>query len=122
MAERNILAYFKTPEQAEQAAAQLKSMGIGDVQVDRFSKYSGGSEDRLINPLTGQISSLSDLTLGDISTRDIGVLTAADVSASGMSSGGETSVSGRDVLVAAIVDDAQYDQAVQIVRTGGGLV
>ncbi|MHB1407052.1 MAG: hypothetical protein ACYCV0_15875 [Desulfitobacteriaceae bacterium] len=121
MSERNILAYFKTPDQAQQAAAQLKSLGISDVQVDRFSKYPGGSADRLMNPLTGQVSSLSDLTLGDISARDIGVLTAADVSASGMSNGGETSVSGRNVLVAAIVEDSLYDQAIQIVRTSGGL-
>ena len=31
MSERNILAYFKTPDQAQQAASQLKALGISDV-------------------------------------------------------------------------------------------
>jgi hypothetical protein len=121
MAEKNILAYFNTVEQAEQIANQFKSMGISDYQIDRVHKYPEGTADNLMNPVTGQIGSLSDLTLGDISG-DIGPLTAADTSASGLSDGGGTSVTGRDVLLAAIVDESQYEQIRSQIRSNGGLI
>jgi hypothetical protein len=121
MKERNILAYFNTVEQAEAIANKIKSMGVKDVQIDRIDKYGGGTADHLMNPVTGQIGSLSDLTLGDISG-DIGPLTAADTSASGMSDGGGSSVTGRDVLLAAIVDESQFEQLRQQIRSQGGLI
>ena len=121
MSEKNILAYFKTVEDAEKVASELKSLGTTDIQVDRFSKYPGGSIDDYMNPLTGHIKSLSHATLGDINSSDIGVATAVDIAASGMSDGfGE--ITGRDILVAAIVDDSVYDQAREIVKTNAGLV
>lgn len=121
MGEKNVLAYFKTLEQAEQIANQLKSMGVTDVQIDRIHQYPGETADHLMNPATGQIGSLSDLTLGDI-RGDIGPLTAADTSASGMSDGGGSFVTGRDVLLAAIVDDAQFNSLREQIRSLGGLV
>lgn len=121
MTDKNILAYFNSVEQAEAIANQLKSVGVSDVQIDRIHKYPGGTADHLMNPATGQIGSLSDLTLGDISG-DIGPLTASDPSASGMSDGGQNSVTGRDVLLAAIVDESQYEQIREDIRTNGGLI
>ncbi|HHY26646.1 MAG TPA: hypothetical protein GX523_07835 [Desulfitobacterium dehalogenans] len=121
MAERNILAYFNTVEQAEVIANHIKSMGIKDVQIDRIHKFPEGAADHLMNPVTGQIGSLSDLTLGDISG-DVGPLTAADTSASGMSDGGGTAVSGRDILLAAIVDESQFEQLRQEIGEQGGLI
>ncbi|NOV03514.1 hypothetical protein [Paenibacillus planticolens] len=41
MAERAILAYFHSPEQAEGAAAKLKALRAADVQVDRFDNDIG---------------------------------------------------------------------------------
>ncbi|HVJ50044.1 hypothetical protein [Desulfitobacterium sp.] len=121
MGEKNILAYFKTVDQAEQIADQIKSMGISDVQIDRIHQYPGDTSDQLMNPATGQIGSLSDLTLGDISG-DVGPLTAADTSASGMSNGGGSFVTGRDVLLAAIVDESQFDSLREQIRSNGGLI
>lgn len=121
MGEKNILAYFKTVEQAEQIANQIKNMGFSDVQIDRIHQYSGDISDQLINPVSAQIGSLSDLTLGNINS-DVGPLTAANTSASGMSDGGESHVTGRDVLLAAIVDDSQFDSLREQIRSNGGLI
>lgn len=121
MGERNILAYFNTVEQAEQIANQIKSMGISDVQIDRVHHYSEDYADHLMNPVTGQIGSLSNLTIGDISS-NLGPLTAADTSASGMSDGGGSYVTGRDVLLAAIVDESQFDSLREQIRSNGGLI
>ncbi|MDQ7095703.1 hypothetical protein REC12_19110 [Desulfosporosinus sp. PR] len=122
MAEKNILAFFKTSEEAKKAAEQLKGLGVTDIQVDRFSKYPHGSADFVNDPTTGDNLSQAALTLGASSNRDTGVLASADVSASGMSDGGQDSVSGRDMLIAAIVDEAQFDRAIQFVKDNGGLV
>lgn len=122
MAERNIIAYFKTPGQAEEAAKQLKNLGVEDVRIDRFSAFPGGSADELMNPLTGNISSQAEMTLGSISGHDAGVLLSADVGASGMSDGGQGTISGRDVVLAAVVDEGIWEQSRQMVRGSGGLV
>lgn len=121
MSERNILAYFNSVDQAETIANRLKSMGVSDVQIDRIHKYPEGTADHVMNPATGQIGSLSDLTLGDISG-DIGPLTASDPAASGMSDGGQNSITGRDVLLATIVDESQHEQIRNDIRTNGGLI
>ncbi|WP_425800761.1 hypothetical protein ACHOLT_11570 [Desulfitobacterium sp. Sab5] len=121
MGEKNILAYFKTLDQAEQVANQMKSIGISDVQIDRIHQYTEGTADHLMNPATGQIGSLSDLTIGDISG-NVGPLTAADTSASGMSNGGGSFVTGRDVLLAAIVDESQFESLRDQIRSNGGII
>lgn len=121
MSEKNILAYFNTVEQAEEIANQLKNMGVSDYQIDRVHRYPEGTADQLMNPVTGQIGSLSDLTLGDISG-DVGPLTATDPAASGMSDGGQNSITGRDVLLAAIVDESQFEQLRNEIRSKGGLI
>lgn len=121
MGEKNILAYFNTLDQAEAIANRIKSMGITDVQIDRIHRYPEGTADNLMNPVTGQIGSLSDLAIGDISG-DVGPLTAADTSASGMSHGGESYVTGRDVLLAAIVDESQFEKLRDEIRVQGGLI
>ena len=122
MAERSILAYFRTPEQAQQAAAALRNLGVEDLQIDRFSRDPGGSVDQLVNPLTGNMSSLADMALGDVSTRDVGVLMAADLGASGMADGTPSVVSGRDIILAAVVDDSLFEQSRDAIRSVGGLI
>lgn len=41
MAEKAILAYFHSPEQAEGAAAKLRALRAAEVQVDRFDNDIG---------------------------------------------------------------------------------
>lgn len=120
MTTRNILAYFNTVDQAETIGNHLKSMGVTDYQIDRVHRYPEGTADNLMNPVTGQIGSLSDLTIGDISG-DIAPLTAVDPAASGMSDGG-SAITGRDVLLAAIVDESQFEQLRDEIRSNGGMI
>jgi len=122
MTERSILAYFRTPEQAEQAAASLRNLGVEDLQIDRFSRYPSSGVDQLANSPAGNLSSLADIALNDVSTRDIGILTAADPGASGMADGNPNVESGRDIILAAVVDASVFEQAAQAIRATGGLV
>ena len=73
--------------------------------------------------MTGGFPGLGYLTLGgDVDGPDAGILAAASVSASGYGSGGpENRVTGRDIMLVAIVDEADYDEADRIVRDAGAL-
>jgi hypothetical protein len=123
MAEKNILAYFHSPEQAEGIASKLNALRAVAVQVDRFSRYPGEGMNSITNPITGNITSLATLTQGaDISSRDEGILIAADPSASGLSDGGDGGVTGRDILLTAVVDESVYEQALRVIEQGGGMV
>lgn len=126
MAERAVLAYFNTPDQAKEALEQLKSLRLSEYGIDRFDGYPGtGMEhlDQLGNTIAGTFRGLGFITLGgDFDNPDAKVLAAASVSASGMSSGGpENRVTGRDILLTAIVDEDDYDRAVAICQQAGAL-
>ena len=123
MADKNILAYFKSPDQAQEAAAKLRDLGVIDLQIDRFRKYPGDGVSQFMNPITGQIESLADLTLGlEDSGPDSRVLLDADVTASGLSSGGNEAATGHDILLTAVVDEAKHHQALDLLREAGALV
>ncbi|MEA4901078.1 hypothetical protein [Desulfitobacterium sp.] len=96
-------------------------MGISNVKIDRIHQYVQDPTDQLMNPITGQVGSISDLTLGDISG-NASPLTAASTSASGMSDGGGSHVTGRDILLAAIVDESQFESLREEIRSNGGLI
>jgi hypothetical protein len=123
MAERSILAYFKSPDQAQKALEQLQQLHLVEAAIDRFDGMAGSGVDRITNPATGNFGSLAELTLsGDVEERDAGVLAAATVSASGFSSGGpENRVSGRDILLTAVVEEKDFERAMQIVKQAGAL-
>ncbi len=122
MSEKNIIAYFKSPEEAGKVADQIKSLGVDDIQIDRVRKYPLGSADLLSSPLSGEISSQATLTLGSSGGRDTGILLSSDVSASGMSDGGQNPITGRDIVLAAIVDESIFEKAIQFVKDADGLV
>lgn len=126
MPEKTLFAYFNTPDQAKQALEQIKSLRLIEYAIDRFDGYSGtGMEnlDQLGNTITGNFRGLGALTLnGDFDNPDAAPLAAASVSASGMSSGSpDNRVTGRDILLCAIVDAEDYEQAVQIAQAHGAL-
>jgi hypothetical protein len=120
MTEKNILAYFKSREDAEGAAAKLRALRVEEISIDRFSRYPGEGVDRIMNPVTGGFASLGNLTLdADFSNKSAAILSAADVSASGMSVGGQGGPTGFDVLLTAVVDDQVHHQALQVVKEAG---
>lgn len=123
MAEKAILAYFNTPDQAERALERLKTLKLVDSRIERFDGMPGDGVDRIMNPITGDFDSLGSLTLsGDFDNRSAGILAATNVSASGYSSGGtENRVSGRDILLTAIVEEQDFEKAQQIVDEAGAL-
>lgn len=123
MAEKSILAYFNTPDQARKALEQLQQLNLIDAEIDRFDGMVGDGVDRIMNPVTGNFNSLVELTMnGEVENRSAGVLAAASVSASGYSSGGtDNRVSGRDILLTAIVEEKDYERAMKIVKEAGAL-
>ncbi|OCT17174.1 hypothetical protein A8709_24655 [Paenibacillus pectinilyticus] len=89
MAERGILAYFHSPEQAEGVASKLKALRAVDVQVDRFQNDVGSGLD----------AAMADSM---VSRED------------------ELHAVGLDIILAAVIDDQCYDQAVRVIETAGG--
>ena len=124
MAEKNILAHFNSPEQAEQALSQMKGLKVVDSSIRRAGAYPGEGIDHIENPITGDIPSLGYLTLGgDFNSRDAGILAAASVDASGMSAGGDDNkASGKDILLIVVVEEEDFEQAMQIVKNAGALI
>ncbi|MBD3921900.1 hypothetical protein H8B09_24275 [Paenibacillus sp. PR3] len=126
MAERTVFAYFNTPEQANQALEQLQSLKLVEYAIERIDGYAGTgyqSIDQIGNTITGNFPGLGYLTLsGDFDLPDSGILAAASVSASGYSTGGpDNRVTGRDIMLVAIVDEEDYEQASKIVKEAGAL-
>ncbi|OLN29412.1 hypothetical protein [Desulfosporosinus metallidurans] len=120
MGEKNIFAYFKTEDEAKEVEKKIKDLGVIDIQIDRVNKYPLGSSDKLMNPLTGNPSSQATMTLGASSDKNTGVLSSADVSASGMSDGGQDVITGQNILLVAVVDESVYENATGIIREAGG--
>ncbi|KAA9007672.1 hypothetical protein F4V43_04095 [Paenibacillus spiritus] len=118
MAEKSILAYFKSPEEAESVSRKLQSMRVVDMSIDTFSRYSGGFNDAYI-PANGQITTLGTAATGQV---DAGVMAAADPSASGMSDGGAGGPTGRNVLLTVVIDESTFHQALSIIEEAGGMI
>ena len=120
MTEKLIIVYFKSPEQAKKALNQMKSeFEVIESEIDRFDGYLGSGYDPN-NIITGEIPSLSSITLNGNFGRDSGILAAASTSASGMSSGGNLA-SGFDIILTAIVDKNNGERAMQIAKECGCL-
>lgn len=118
---RNILASFRTIDNAQAAAQEIVNLGIKDVQVDQIGKYPGTHLNPLMNPITGDFDSLTDLTLGSLDDKDAEVLAAVDVSASGMSDGSNVEIND-NVLVTIVTDEEKAKQVEQIIEKFRGKI
>ncbi len=122
MAEKNILAYFKSPEEAQSVQAKLEALRAVAIRIDRFNRYPGEGTDHVQHPITGDVGSLADMTMGaNVSSRSAGILAAADPSASGMSDGGQDELAGRDILLTAVMPEEVHHQALQVIEQAGGI-
>ncbi|MGD8190532.1 hypothetical protein ACQCN2_11155 [Brevibacillus ginsengisoli] len=120
---RNILAGFKSLDAADRASKALQQAGFETVQVDSVGQYPGEGVEKVMNPITGEIPGLGNLTLdADFQNgRDASVLAAADPSASGMSDGGQDAI-GSSVLLTAVVPENRGNEATELIRSFGGKV
>ncbi|MEO3948098.1 hypothetical protein [Gorillibacterium sp. CAU 1737] len=119
MTEKSVIAYFASREAAEEAVNKLRALRALDARVDSFGRFPGSSEGSS-TPISGDISSLSSLTLNaTVETRDTGILLAADPSASGLS-GDPSSVSGHRFVLSAVVPEETHHQALRAVEQSGG--
>jgi len=124
LAERNVLAYFRSEEEAKAALAGMSHLRIADSSIRRVDRYPGGGMHDIMNPLSSDFPGLGYLVYGtDFTNSSASILAAADVSASGLSSGGpDNRVTGRDVLLTVVVDEQDYEQAVRIAMDAGAVV
>jgi hypothetical protein len=122
--ERAILAYFKSPDEAQIASERLThELDVEDVQIDRISAVPGSGTQRFMNPINADFGSHANLVDGTdgVSNRD-GILLGSDPAVSGMSDGsGGDLISGRDILLTAVVPATVVDQAVRIIDECGGM-
>lgn len=122
MSEKNILAYFHSPKQAEQALQQMKGLQIIDSQIDQISRFIGEGIDHIMNPITGDFQGLGQLTQdANFTSKNAAILAAADVTASGMSDGGQDAVTGRNILLTVVIEESDFDAAMDIVKQHGGM-
>jgi hypothetical protein len=121
--ERNILAGFRTMEEAEKAAEQLRNAGFNTVQIDTVGQFPGDGIQQINNPISGEVPSLGYLTLAaDFpNARDASVLAAASPNASGMADRDNDNLNS-NVLLTAVVPENRGDEATHLIRSCGGMV
>ncbi|MEK3879346.1 hypothetical protein [Paenibacillus sp. FSL M7-0420] len=119
MSEKSILAYFKTPEEAEGVSRKLQALRAEEISIDRFSRFGGSEQKPGVNPVTGNLASMDSMTAVSDHT---GILAAAHTSGSGMSHGGDGGPTGRNILLTVIVDAAVHGQAMSLIEEAGGMI
>lgn len=122
MGDKNILAYFKSPEEAENVARRLQSLRLQDVSINRFSRYPSESYD-LMNSVSTSLSGLASITQQtSIGFPGADILSSADPSNSGMSDGGQGGPTGHDILLTAVMDEEVHHQVLRIIEEAGGIL
>ncbi|MEW6545373.1 MAG: hypothetical protein AB1446_00455 [Bacillota bacterium] len=113
---RSILAYFASDEAATRAAEELQHLGLGDMEVERISRYPAPVAEGLRN-----IQRPFPLSHTGLEDRIDRALAAADPGYSGMA-GAELAGGAAFVLVIPEVPEDRVQAAVRIIRAHGGKV
>ncbi|MDI6894179.1 MAG: hypothetical protein AB1503_10835 [Bacillota bacterium] len=113
---RSILAYFASDQAAGEAAEELRRLGLGDMEVERISRYPAPVAEGLRN-----IQRPFPLTHTGLEDRIDRALVAADPGYSGMA-GAELAGGAAFVLVVPEVPEDRVEVAVGIIKTHGGKV
>jgi len=120
LSDRTVLASFYSAEEAKQAVQQIKQLGIEVAQIDELHAFAGTMPKRQSFIISGDIPSLAALTLNTpVSSRDAGVLLAADASASGMTDG-QDNVTGRNYLMTVVCPELKVEQVVSHIKMCNG--
>lgn len=119
MSNRTILASFLSSHDANLAADKIHNLGIEIAKVDEL-QGSGGEPDLHSYLISGEIPSLAAITLDKQPlSRDVGVLLAADPSASGMSDGRDN-ITGRNFLLTVVCREDLVEPVVKIIKDCNG--
>ena len=118
--ERAVLSSFRTREAAEGAARKIRALGLQDLSINTFSTlprdYGQGNN----YPISGNITSLASLVEDvAVSSRDAGVLLAADPVNSGMSDGAGL-ITGYNWGLTVVSPEPLVDRVVAIIKDAGG--
>lgn len=111
--EMSILAYFPNQESAAGAAAQLKSLGFNDTQLNKLNSYArtgAGSVPRSISALTAAGENPEHY-------RSYGPLLASSTFASGMAADDTAYFT---YMVTVVSDAARISEAQSVIRAYGG--
>lgn len=109
--ERSILAYFTDTIQAQQAAQELKRAGFTDIKIDTLRSTINKAATR--NNLSSMIYGHSGYD------KSYGPLLAASPIVSGMSSQNEAHPI-YSYMLTTVVDNDNYQKALDIIRQNGG--
>lgn len=121
--ERSILAYFRSSDDAQRAAEELKNLSYENVQVDRISRYGVNHDDEYNNPIMGRAETITGLTLYSANfdrfvDSNGRVLLSSDPSVSGFA--GVELAGEESFLVAVVTGDAGAGPAENVLRKHGG--
>ncbi len=118
--ERSVLASFHSESEANKAQERIKQLGVIATQVAHFSAYGRPDNEDPIHAISGDISSLANLSMNtSVGSRDAGILLSADPAASGMSDGDDR-ITGRDWLLTVVCADNQVETVVKIIKECNG--
>ncbi|GAB6990684.1 hypothetical protein [Paenibacillus pini] len=121
MSEKNILAYFKSPEDAESVSKKLQSLRVVDMSIDRFSRFPD-MEMYKETHFAGDVISISSMGTGSLDPVSASIMAGADSSVSGMSHGGQGGPTGRDILLTVVVEEESFEQALKLIVEADGMV
>lgn len=122
MGQRNLLAAFRTVDDAQKTRETLSKAGYHDMQIEQIDPYPGEGVEKVSNPITGQLDSLSEMALdADATSKSDAIMNAANEEASGMSDGNPFETE-ENVLLTVVTDDQHADTAQSIIQKFGGKI
>lgn len=106
MAEKSMQAYFHSSAEAQSIITKLKALRVKDVQINQVGP----------NPLSNQGAGWDML---QEENADTAMMSAVGFEDEDTASDGDGRL---DTLLTALIDEVSYEQAVRVVRDGGGVI
>lgn len=123
--ERSILAYFPSSEAAQRAANALQKAGLGQLQIDRISRYGVEADASFNNPINRSLTVAGPTIYsnsGEFLSDSERVILAAEPSASGYGDSGYGIAGGQAFLLTLLTSEDKVEEAVGIIKKSGGKV
>lgn len=122
MAERHILAYFRSMSQAEGAKRKLQALRVPEIRIDTIGVQSAWG-DSGGHSITGRMTESGfDPYNSELDIKSESMMLAADPDMSGMSDRGDQELMGNNILMTVTVDHQEDEKALSIIHEFGGVV